>query len=360
MYDLTIVGGGIAGTSLAFSFARHRPSATCLLIEKNKPGSGASAFSAGFDAVECADRRLRALALRSRQLYLQMQEDIPAARVQRLATLWVTTADETAGFPERFVLEGQTSAMISRVHPPRLPAPFRHAEQEAVFCEETSGYADVGAIARETIGWLRKRPNFACWESTHAVEFNAQPDGADVVLSDGRRIRTRKLVLATGPWLGEPAAAAFVPSNLRTKKIACLMIASRPVADAPAVVYGHEGAFFMPLHDQAQWLFCFTLRGWDCVPGQSMQLTPAELSAGIAQLRRLAPELAGHVAGAQVFCDTYTADRYPLCAAHPAMPHVFVLGGCSGAGYRYAPALAEKVLESLNSISQPPGVRGEP
>lgn len=350
--DLLIIGGGIMGTSLAYIAAKQLPSWSLALVEQATIGSGASGASAGFDAVESVDIRMRRLATRSRLLYRSMAKDVPAARATRLRTLWVVPEEETKEFPSRFCEEETGIYPMRRYGASRLPAGFLRDPHTSVFEDNQDGYIDVRGVCCGIVNHLREyRRGFSCWEQACVISLKINPDGCIAHFSDGRVMSSRRVVLAIGPWLHSGSEGALVPMTvqLRIKKVASLLIAQTPESLAPAIVYGHRGAFFMPRYESANWLFSFSLNSWDCSPLPDMRLTPQELEDGLTQLDMLAPGMREFVCGVETFCDVYTKSRLPSSLSIGCQ-HVVALTGGSGAGFRTAPALAQDVLDTLRLI----------
>lgn len=331
-----------------------------VLLEQSSVGAGASAASAGFDAVESADPHLRELAIRGRLLYQAMSADVPAARVRRLRTLWVVGAARAPGFRGNFTGQAADYSAIEPCAPSALPAGFTAPAQACVFEDPHNGAANVQALCQDIVRHLRAtRRHFECHENAQVLSMDTGGESCRLRLAHGSSLAAKRVVIAAGAWLPGHRLAPFAPAHaaLRNKKVASLCINSRlpgpprDVAGPPtAVVYGEHGAFFLPHADAAGWTFSFTLDTWDCAPARSMTLAPQELAQGLRQLARLAPALCSRVTGAQVSCDAYTPDRRPRCAPLANAPRVVAITGCSGAGYRIAPALAQDALAQLMSV----------
>lgn len=352
-HELVIVGGGVVGTTLAYLAAKLHPAWSLVLVERSQVGSGASAASAGYDAVESANPKLRELAIRSRLLYQSMAHDVPEARVRKLRTLWVVDRQDAASFPRNFVTGGLDSVKIQQSNASALPAGFAHHDHACLFEENESGYANVRALCEGIVGYLgRCHPRFRCYERTAARSLHTVPLGYELNLATGSSLQARRIVLALGAWLCGSAfgKTAHQHPPLRIKKVASLRISSKPVESSPAIVYRSHGAFFMPLPEKGEWVFSFTLDSWDCSPETCTMLESFELDQGLRQLDALAPGMSSCVSGADVSCDAYTSDRVPLQTLMTSDSKILTITGCSGAGYRTAPALAQDALLALSPI----------
>lgn len=328
-----------------------------ILLEQARVGTGASAASAGFDAVESPDPRLRELAIRGRLLYQAMGTDVPEARVRRLRTLWVVEAAQASRFRGCFTGRAADYSAIEPCDPSMLPKGFTVPAQTCVFEDPHNGTANVRAVCLGIVRHLRARHRrFECREEAQVLSLDVGGEGCMLRLARGPALAARRVVIAAGAWLPGHRLSPFRPTEgaLRVKKVASLCIdtglpgpSAGMAGPPPAVVYGSHGAFFLPRADAGGWTFSFTLDAWDCAPEHGMALAPQELAQGLRQLALLAPSLRSRVTGAQVSCDAYTPDHLPRCAPLADAPHVIAITGCSGAGYRIAPALAQDALAML-------------
>ena len=99
--------------------------------------------------------------------------------------------------------------------------------------------------------------------------------------------------------------------------------------------------------DEGRWLFSFTLRVWDVLPGE-LAMTSEDRAAALEVLDRFMPSLVEHCASARVFCDAYAPDWTPVIDRAGAPGFVAAGVGC-GSGYRLAPAIAMRALDLLDA-----------
>lgn len=345
--DIAVVGGGIMGTMLAWFAAQRWPSWSLRLIERHRVGGGASAASAGFDAIESAHPALRDLALRSRALYGTMSRRIRAAAVRRVRTLWVVPGTETATFVQRFAGTRLCDGSVRLVAASELPRGFERLHDERVFATTSDGYAQPGAICRDIVETLRREhADFMLREGATVVAATPQTDGCRLELGDGSTLHARHAVIAAGADLADANRSGWPRLRLRRKKVAMLHLDVAPDPGAQAVVYGARGAFFLPRSDRGQWHFGYTLDSWDERAARTPdRLDADELALGRQLLGELGPDWTTRVLGADVACDAYAENGVPLCCA--ASAPLYVIGAGSGAGYRCAPALAEQAVDAI-------------
>lgn len=339
--DVIIVGGGIVGACIAYHARQVAPDLSILLLEQGRIGGGASGSSAGFDAIESPSETHRDLAIRSRLLYRHMKRQIPEAAVTPVLTHWIIGQDRRLTFNENFRSSTHDFSNIDLEE--EAPEGFLLDPDHVIFRDEHNGFADPGSICRGIVRYLRAHSEgFACWEGVEVAAV--VKDG--VILRDGRKVTAKHVVVAIGPWLLGALSADLMAGRqgLHTKKIASLLIDRCPPPTSSAVVFDEQDAFFLPHRRERRWLFSFTLKTWDSLPSLATCLDEEEFQLGLHLLARLAPDLVQYVSGAQVFWDTYTADHLPLVYSPEKFPNITVVTGCSGGGYRIAPALAQDTI----------------
>lgn len=349
--DLLIVGGGIVGTSIAYFACKTRPDWRVLLVDQSRVGGGASELSAGFDAVESPSADRRDLAIRSRLLYRAMARDVPDARVSPVVTHWIIGKHDAPTFAANFMTKIADFSQLEFVDVIENASFFVRTDK-CVLRDRHNGYARPAAISRGIVNCLRARAaHFSCWEGVEAVAMQSENGACVVHLGDGRTILAKRVALAVGAWLLQSNLAGTVPASLRlrTKKVGSMCVDVRPVPTDSAIVFYDEDAFLLPLRDEGRWIFSFTLNAWDASPQRSgCTLDPVELHDGLHMLHSLAPMFVSSVGGTRVSYDVYTPDCVPIVYSPSAMPQVTIASGCSGAGYRVAPALAEDLVARIH------------
>jgi glycine/D-amino acid oxidase-like deaminating enzyme len=169
---------------------------------------------------------------------------------------------------------------------------------------------------------------------------------------DGRTIDARRVLIAIGPWLTDGVGGSLAKAlGVRTKKVAALHVLRRPAPDSPVFYFFDEDAFLLPAADRGEWILSFTSREWDCEPDISkLYIRPEERESALAILQRYCPSLAPDcLGGGRVFCDAYTKDWAPLIQDDPELPGCAIAGGCSGAGFRLAPAIGAEALRKITN-----------
>jgi len=355
--DLVVVGAGIVGAAVAEQARRRAADATVLLLDQGQAGSGSTRYSAALCPPVGATPGHRELVEHAERwyddLYARDGTGSAAPTRRRLETYWVVRADEVDALGAEFVTAPPTPA--SAVDLARLrdayPDLVVRPDEVVLRCDRTWA-ADPGATVRALTRRLAEGSSSACWEGVRVDDVQPDGDRYVVLTHTGQRLTARHVVLATGPWLADDPGAARAGWPLRVKKVAALHLAHRPPPTDPVVMFCAEDAFLLPLPEHGLTLFSFHCSTWDVRPSPGLLVDRAELAAARAVLAARSPRLAEVVAGGRAFCDGYLPQRLPATAVDPARPGVVLVGGCSGSGFRLAPALAERAVAGLDRFAQ--------
>ena len=355
-FDVLIVGAGIVGAWTAFFFAKYWRGSSICVLEQSKVGGGASNESAGYDAVESADPVQRALACQSRRLYRDISGAVPAATMQKVITVWVVDESEADTFATRFD-DGGGGVKLTPIR--RLDG-FSVPPKSVLFTEDESGFAKPGDICRALLAHLvANHHNVSVHEGTRVIGVTGEDAASFCRTSDGRKLRAKVTVLATGAYsILESGARRGTHLALRRKKVASLIVDRVPNSTAAAVVYQSAGCFFLPDVARQQWLFSYTLATWDVRWSRVASLTSEEKLAGLTLLRTFKPDFVRFAERSQVSFDLYSRDRRPRAIA--ISPNLWFVGGFSGGGFRWAPAFVDDFVRRLTEAGDCPRGGGAP
>ncbi|MFI6467135.1 N-methyl-L-tryptophan oxidase [Streptomyces sp. NPDC050528] len=192
----------------------------------------------------------------------------------------------------------------------------------------------------------------------HAPVLGWEPDGDEVVVRTGKTVlRTRRLVLCTGPW-----TAAQVPSlapHLTVTRIVNAYFAADPTGPlGPSGL----GSFSVDLPQGLLYGFPATdgrgvKAGLDSGPLWDPQAPRPEATAD--ELALLAEAVAqvlpgvGPVTESLTCLYTMTADRRFVVGEVPGVPQVLVASACSGHGFKFGPAIGEALADLVCGIARP-------
>lgn len=344
-FDLAVVGAGMVGAAAAVLARLHAPDPRILVLEQARAGSGASLYSAGLDVPWARDAARRRLMEESGALWPRLRR-AGGVSIRRLSCFAVEPKGEAQ------------AALDGLCHAARPATPAQRAALAAAVPQLALGpgrqvlsvagarQGMPGTVASRLAAAAVDAPGSVLWEGTRVDAVRPGEEGYDLSLADGRRVRARRVLVATGPWLGGPAAGAARAAGVRVKKVAALHLDHAPPPDAPAVLFNAHDAFLLPLPERRQWLFSFTSREWDCEPDPGrLHIGAADRALALEVLARVAPGLVDRAGGGRVFCDAYAPDRLPVVAE--CAPGLVVAGACAGSGFRLAPAIAAGALRRL-------------
>ncbi len=199
-------------------------------------------------------------------------------------------------------------------------------------------------------------------------------DGEGVTLTTAHDVvRTRTLILAPGPWLQDALALGGTPlcgleverqvsfwfdrpplpplrngGPLRSREL----IAQDP-DDLPVVLWEFErGRYVYLIPDVGDGMKAALHHDGEKVhpDGVRREVEPEEEEAVRSLLNRLVPCVAGSRRQASVCLYTNTADGHFLAGRHPVFPRVLLLGGGSGHAFKFAPALATRMVDIMAGV----------
>ena len=205
-WDVTIIGGGIIGLSLALGLRKH--GAAVLLVERNEPGREASHAAAGMLA-QCdphTPEKLRSLAMASFQLYPEFVHELEDESGQH-----VDLRREGS-----IVLDGggeslcRDSQALTPLQLAKLEPCLAGAAERAEFWPEAS--VDPRALTAAALKAAKHR----------AIEIASGAPVVEVQVSEGRAsgVKTPKthfpsavVVNCAGAWAGQIAGAPSFPTR---------------------------------------------------------------------------------------------------------------------------------------------------
>lgn len=231
----------------------------------------------------------------------------------------------------------------------RLPAGFGAVH------DPRAGIIDVQEALRAQLA-LAERSGAAISDGTPVIGW--EPDGDQVVVrTPGTVLRTRRLLLCTGPW-----TAAQVPSL--APHLTVTRIVNAYFAADPAGPLGRSGLGSFSV-DLPQGL----LYGFPAADGRGLKAgldsgpawdpdsaRPAATGAELALLAEAVAQVlpgAGAVTESLTCLYTNTADRRFVVGEIPGLPQVMVASACSGHGFKFGPALGEALADLVCGTARP-------
>ncbi|MFI9318412.1 NAD(P)/FAD-dependent oxidoreductase [Kitasatospora aureofaciens] len=345
--DLAVVGSGIIGSFVAHEARRLRPDWEILVLDKGAVAGGATTWSAGasFPIAPTSDHR--ELHRVSAERFAGLAGTRNEAFLRTVPMVYVLRQDRIAAFQDRVVaplraLEPSGQDRIREYLPDLVIGADERflthdGEGFAVWARPLADSLLVDLIAD---GHLRV-------ETGQHIGRVVREDGDYLLEAEDVTWRSRRVVLATGPWQPPTDLLPGVDAPARVKRVAALH-ADLPVrVGDPLVYFVDDDLFLLPLAAGSA-LVSFRSEVWDAVPDTlDGRLDDGDLRDGRAALAARSHVAAASVTGGRAFCDLYTPDRLPLVHADPALPGLAAVMGGSGSGVRLAPALAARAVRAV-------------
>jgi sarcosine oxidase len=343
MDSVVVVGAGTFGASLAWWLARAGTQVT--LVDQFEPGDTRAGSGGETRLIRCShgdDGDYTASARRARTLWRELEAESGADLLAECGVAWFARrADGWEAASERTLrAQGIPCEHLSVAEAARLFPSFAGDDLEFVLFEPEAGVLRAQRATRT----LAER---AVAHGARLERGAARPEGAAVVLSEGRRLEADVVVWACGGWLAQLFGAHV---SLRTTRQDLFFLDGGEVwAGAPGWV-DYDGAVY----------------GTGDVDGLGVKAAPdfegpplppdAPLPPTDPANERWAREyLAGRfpaLADAPLLSSRtcryeLSPDSHFIAAPHPEHANVWLLGGGSGHGFKHGPAMAERVAAVL-------------
>ena len=350
-FEVVIIGGGIAGASLAYFLTERGVTNVALLERESQPGYHATGRSAAslveFDPIS-AVQRLKAKGgkfLRNPPAGFAQNPLLQRSQVMLLyrGSIRGGLADAAAGLKRDGVpFESLAHADIVA----RVPALALDASDRALLLT-AGGRIDVHELLT---GYLRhaRRRGVSVRTGCEVRAIEAEGGRCRGVRTDAGTLHARWIVNAAGAWAGDVsklAGAAPIPLEPRRRTI--VTFDSPPGVDAsawPFVISEADQVYFAPESGG------LLLSPMDQEPMSACDAWPddAVIGGAMERLRSLAPRLVPRTlkrkwAGLR----TFSPDSVPVVGEDPRVRGFFWLAGQAGFGIESSPAIGEIAADLL-------------
>ncbi|MDR3513867.1 MAG: FAD-binding oxidoreductase [Caulobacteraceae bacterium] len=349
--DVIVIGGGIAGVSVAAELSRARR--VVLLERETQPAFHATGRSAALFSEIYGGPPIRALSRASRAFFTGPPDGFAdAPLVTPRGSLFIARPDQgaaLAAFAGEADVAGATR-MVSAAEAIRLSPLLRPDYVDAGILEPDSADIDVHGLLT---GYLRLLKANGGVLVAPAPVTALEPGAAGWRATTPAGAFTAPVVInAAGAWADEVAALAGLrPLGLQPLRRTALTVEApqdAAVAAAPLTIDIDEQFYFKP--DAGRLL----LSPADETPNPPCDVQPDEWDVAVAvdrvetatrlQVRRIQAKWAG--------LRTFAPDRAPVIGFDPRAPGFFWLAGQGGYGIQTAPANAR--LAAALALGAPP------
>ncbi|MBC2655042.1 FAD-binding oxidoreductase [Pseudomonas sp. MSSRFD41] len=281
-FDFVIIGGGIAGASLAYRLAGQ---ASVLVLEReSQPGYHATGRSAAMFMEAYGTPQIQALTRASRAFYQQPPEGFSEhPLLEPRGCLYVANHEQLEQLQQTYDETRARSANVSLIDTDQARAlvPCLRPETTAGAMLETAAQdLDVHALHQ---GFLRamRRSGGTLQCDAEIVEALRADRHWNLTLKDGQRLQARSLVNAAGAWADEVARLCGVaPIGLQPCRRSAFTFEGPQDTDFsrwPAVIGIDESFYFKP--DAGQLLG--SPANADPVPPQDVMPEELDIATGI-------------------------------------------------------------------------------
>ncbi len=348
----TVIGAGVFGTCVADALRADGLAVT--LVEQAEPGHTNSSSGGRTRVIRCGHGDARGdhyarSARRAWTLWQGIEERLGVPLLTRTGALWLAAT-----------VDGVERAAHDRLAALGIPAEWLDARQLADDPRlDTRDLA--GALHEPDAGVLAAGPAVAALvadlatRGVRVLRGLAVPDAAGRPALDGASLDADVVVWATGAWLGcqFPRLALVRPAR---REYVYVTTPADWQPRAPVLIDVAAGVYVLPDVDGAGVKIADDLGLGDAIDldAPEREPDPAVETRLRAWATRRAPSLAAAPrTGGRVCAYELTPDDEFLVARHPAAPHVWLVGGGSGHGFKHGPALGADVAALIASGAEP-------
>jgi len=375
--DIVIIGAGIIGLSTAYQLAR-RGAGRILVLEK---GDGLGEGSTGASSAVCRFKythdevvQLARDGIRAYQQwpdFLEMRE--PAARFHRAGVLWVdgdpTHAENDASRLQRLGI--RTSVLGDAELKERFPAlspcvvapdlvtgePHECRGGGRHLLEEDGGYVEPTDALQDLLDACRERGVEVRFRSAVSRIDTSGGRATGVTLGDGTGHECGAVVNASGPWCNQLLASAGLDQKwpLVPTRIQIAQVNIPDAVDGALPVVGDlvSGIYFRPQGHHKHIIVGSVLpedeeEAVDDPDKLDRSADEMFVKTKLHALQHRIPALA-EMKGVCGYSGLYTmnlADVHPVVGVTP-VSGLYVANGCSGHGFKLAPAIGSLVAQAI-------------
>jgi sarcosine oxidase len=339
-----IVGAGTFGASLAWWLARSGERVT--IVDQFEPGDPRASSGHETRLYRCAHGRnadYTAMARRARELWQELEGEAQEELLLTCGVAWFAHRDDGWETESERTLRAQDIPVerLGVADAAQLYPDFRGDDLSFVSFEPEAGVLRAQRSVRALV-------TQAVRHGAQLVRGRAQPDGAAAALDDGIRCEGDVVVWACGAWL-----AKLFPEHVTlrvTRQEQLLFDCGRAWQTSGVPAWCDYDRAFYGTAD---------VDGLG-VKAASDDLGPpldadAELTDEVMTERQVRAYLGERfpalehapLVAARPCRYEITIDTHFVAAQHPEHPHVWLVGGGSGHGFKHGPALAERIARAL-------------
>ena len=351
-FDAIVIGAGVAGAAACATLARRGRvlllEQYAFLHERGSSHGGSRIFRHAYDdpryvrLAQAADQRWRALEARSGERLLLRTGGLDLGGLGADDLDPIERALTEAGSP----VERLSADAVRQ----RFPAYALADDREALFSPDAGILAATRAVAtllRDAAG-----EGADLREHTPVTDLVLSADGVEVTTPSGRFAADR-LVVAAGAWTDRLLSDLGVPLRIEQQQVLYLRV-REPRHHAPermpVFIDRQAGIYGFPLFERPHALKVSDHEGAPTVTldTRGFALDPARAAETARRAAALLPGVTSDVVEGQTCLYTKTPDEHFILDRHPRHPHVVVMAGFSGHGFKFGAVLGDVAASLLD------------
>src|SRR6516162_2848915 len=353
--DVLIIGGGVIGTSLAFSLARRR-AGRVLLLEKSYLGAGSSGKSGAIVRQHYSNRLTAAMARQSLRVFERFHVIVGGPPVFTRAGMVIVVNDrDRAGLDANIAMQqelGIDVRLVSALELADIDPNARLADDEVAAYESEAGYVESVQVVASYANAARGL-GADILQGVEVRDIVIEKGMAVGVETNEGRYNCGILILATGPWaaqLGRAAGVTLPVQPCRTQ----VALFRRPVDSSRRVaIYGDfvQGLYFKPTHGEM--IHAGSVAGEEINnpvdPDHYNEAADGDWLPQVRQrLSRRYPAMhRGYGRGGFAALYAITPDWHPILDCTPGLEGVYCAVGFSGHGFKMSPVVGQLTAELI-------------
>jgi D-arginine dehydrogenase len=344
-YDIAIIGGGIAGASLAAALARH---ATVVILEaEDIAGYHATGRSAAFWSETYGGPGIQPLTTASGAALRA------GGFLDSLGSLHIGRAQDRSRIDAFLEAFAGSSVALSAVDPQTL-IPGLRADWTHGVIEPSCAYIDVAALHAHYLSTLRRAGGQVVTNA--ALETATRRDGTWTIETRAGAYKAHLLVDAAGAWADLVATRCGVaPIGIQPYRRTVVQVRTdpAPAAGMPHVADISGNFYFKPEAGGRLWL-----SPHDETATDPCDAAPEEIDVAIA-IDRFEHVVDWRVAAVErrwAGLRSFAPDRHPVYGLDARTPGFFWFAGQGGFGIQTAPAAAALAAASILGTAPPDGL----
>jgi glycine/D-amino acid oxidase-like deaminating enzyme len=340
--DVVIVGAGTFGASLAWWLARAGERVT--LVDQFEPGDRRASSGGETRLMRCShgdDADYTRLARHAHGLWRELEDESGAALLVECGVVWFAHREDGWEAQSQRTLKAE-GIPVQRLDPTAAAAlypSFGGDDLAFALLEPEAGVLRAQRAVRALV-------ERAVAHGAHLVRARARSDGGEVVLEDSTRLDGDVVVWACGGWLARLFGELV---SLRTTRQEVLFLDSGPGWDrAPGWVDYDRAMYGTGDVDSLGFKAAYDAEGPPLDPDEALVDTATTEPQIRAYMGDRFPALEhARLVDARSCRYELTPDSRFIAAPHPAHPHVWLVGGGSGHGFKHGPAMAERLAGAI-------------